>query len=95
MTDKNLSDKELFVFVRQEVLGLENGNEETARKLAQKFRDMGFQKNAHLRYNGQFTWRLVMEWYIGQFLDIVDKEAWFAINSWINAADKYGVPSDE
>lgn len=31
----------------------------------------------------------VIEWYAGQFLDIVDHEAWFAMNSLLNAADRF------
>lgn len=30
-----------------------------------------------------------VEWYAGQALDLVDREAWFAINSLINCLDKF------
>lgn len=28
-------------------------------------------------------------WFAGQFLDIVESEAWFAVNSWLNCVDRF------
>lgn len=37
----------------------------------------------------QFTEDMRVEWYAGQGLSMLKKEAWFAINSWINCLDKF------
>ena len=29
------------------------------------------------------------EWYLGQFLDIVENQSWFAVNTYINVLDKF------
>jgi hypothetical protein len=30
-----------------------------------------------------------VEWYAGSLLDIVDNEAWWCVNSWLNCVDKF------
>lgn len=34
-------------------------------------------------------YRMQMEWYGGQLLEMVDKQQWAGINSWINCAEKF------
>lgn len=34
-------------------------------------------------------YRLQLEWYAGQLLDMVDNKQWHGINSWLNCSDKF------
>lgn len=54
--------------------------------------ERGLGPNCHVG-NGALVGDAVVEWYAGQLLDIVDRKAWFAMNSLINGLDKF-VPEE-
>jgi len=50
--------------------------------------ERGLAPGCHVGRTGM-TDEQIVEWYAGQLVDTVDKEAWYAINSVINTADKF------
>lgn len=59
--------------------------------------ERGLDVNCHVGQSEEFLseGEHTLEWYAGQLLDIVDRKAWFAMNSYINALDQYYPDLDE
>ena len=49
----------------------------------------GLNPGCHVGLGRELTSGEGVEWYAGQLLDIVDTEAWFAMNSFINVVDRF------
>lgn len=49
----------------------------------------GLKSGCHVGSEAAKTAPGVIEWYAGQLLNIYDNEAWFAMNSFINALDEF------
>lgn len=96
MSQKNFSemtDAEMSNFVNQQLNIVGNGDIPEATACADLFEKMGGVSGIHVRNAGEpkmeFTTRQTLEWYVGQFIDIVENRSWFAINSFVNAIDKF------
>lgn len=48
----------------------------------------GLAANCHVG-NEELDDEATIEWYAGQFLDLYDRQGWFAMNSFINCLDKF------
>jgi len=81
--------------VRNAVLTIDSGDVGEAKVQAEIVRkalkDRGLDKGCHVGASPSFLMEdeHTIEWYAGQLLDIVDREAWFAMNSFINCLDKF------
>lgn len=80
--------------VRKSIINVQNGDTGEAMQEAQVIREAlqakGLDKGCHVgRSDLDSDPELVIEWYAGQFLDIVDSKAWFAMNGLINCLDKF------
>lgn len=91
----NLSDADrLFVRrVRELIVQVDKGGVDTAANVSADIRellaDRGLESGCHLGrmdLDGSID---QVEWYAGQFLDIVDNGAWFAMNSFCNCMDRF------
>lgn len=71
---------------------LERGDEYGARDALEPMRTAlqarGQQVNCHVG-KSDMSEDEVVEWYAGQGLDIVDSQAWHAVNSYINNLDRF------
>lgn len=78
--------------VRTLVPVVAEGGEREARWAADVLRPLlkerGLKANCHVG-RSDLRGGEVVEWYAGQLLGIVDGEKWFAMNAWINCADKF------
>lgn len=85
----------LRTIIREGTADLETGGPTNAKKLAASLRDALAERGltAPCHRSDQIAVNLTpeetLEWYAGEFVDIVEREAWFAVNSWLNAVDKY------
>ena len=80
--------------LREELIKVRKGGIPNAVVMKNFLISCGFKKDAHLGKNpSDFTDTMILEWYLGQGITIVDKCAWFAMNSWLNCIEKY-VPED-
>jgi hypothetical protein len=90
----NVSD-DLRSTVRTAVETTSKGGPATAIACAESVRSAlaarGLGPNCHLDHkdHASMTSEETLEWYAGQFLDIVDSQSWFAMNSFINCVDKF------
>lgn len=80
--------------LRESVVRVSKGDTNTAKYEAEHIREAlkakGLDSGCHVgRSDLDSNPELVVEWYAGQFLDIVDTEAWFAMNGLINCLDKF------
>jgi len=83
---------QLLQVVRAAARSLETTGLEDAKRLAAPVREemtkLGLVPDCH-------CWEVIwdrqkqLERYAGQLLSIVDGEAWFAMNSWLNCVDKF------
>lgn len=89
-TDKKIEDAELREMIRHWHGRVESGSIAEAKDAADAFDRV---LPAGLPHRGKgaadFTPRTTMEWYAGEFVDIVRNESWFAMNSWMNCIDKF------
>jgi len=92
--------EELRALTRSTVLTVERGGpdgiEETVAPLRSALAERGLAPGCHvgtepplIEGRSRLTPDMTVEWYAGQLLDIVDKKAWFAMNSLINCVDKF------
>jgi hypothetical protein len=81
-------DTDLRTKVREVILMVEAGGTAEAQKGAEELRPLIPAGQPH-RGKKNMTEQEVIEWYAGEFLDIVDGQAWFAMNSLINCIDKF------
>ena len=69
-----------------------------AHSMAQVLRDNGywageFVSESKLSAADELNDEQTLRWFLGQGIAIVDKKAWFDMNSWVNCIDKF-VPED-
>lgn len=92
--------EELRTLTRSTILIVERGGpdgiEETVAPLRSALAERGLAPRCHvgaepplIEGRSSLTPDMTVEWYAGQLLDIVDKKAWFAMNSLINCVDKF------
>jgi hypothetical protein len=83
---KDMTVRELAEFICKTTAPVDEGGEVELRIAARKFREAGVVSGAHVgREDLGDKPRECMEWYAGQFLSMVDANALYAVNSWINA----------
>lgn len=86
------SHRELTAIVRTTVNAVENVGPSSVKQLVEPVREAltarGLYANCRMGCTAEKPEHIV-EWYAGQLLDIVDNEAWFAMNSLINALDRF------
>lgn len=83
--------------VRASVVAIDAGGQSTARVHAEIVRaalaERGLGADCHVVSPGNPRIPLndeqILEWYAGQLLAIVDGGTWFAMNAWINCAEKF------
>lgn len=84
---------DLRTVVRDAVLAIEKGGPDDAilhiKKVQAALTERGLEAGYHIGDAGEDGSERCIEWYAGQLLDIVDHEAWFAMNSFINCLDKF------
>ena len=84
----NLEQKTMFV--RGLLHAVEAGSFDTADNAARTLKDKGFVSNACVgQGKDTFTPESTLDWYVGQFLSIVENKSWWAMNSLLNALDTY------
>jgi hypothetical protein len=74
--------------VREVVLTIDKGGPEEAKAEVERLRGLIPVGMPH-RGKKNMTEQEVIEWYAGEIVDIVDNQAWFAMNSIINCLDKF------
>lgn len=62
-------------------VGPEHVNIQHARSL---IAEAGIAPGLHVGREGDWTERLVLDWYLGQYADIIDNEHWAAMNGLLN-----------
>lgn len=76
--------------------GVSGGHVTEALRAAETIREAlaerGLGPNCHLGDAGDEGSDRCVEWYAGQFLDIVDNKAWLAMNSLLNCCEKFCPP---
>lgn len=96
-----MTTKELIFLVREVIDSVDNGNEHTINDLVQPLRDVGITPNVHEgrgkeMVNTDVGQRMMVEWYAGQLLSIVDNKAWHCVNSIVNTKNKFApLPSED
>lgn len=87
---------DLTATVRSAAAQLERGSESNAKVIMEPVRaalaERGLAPGCHVREGADgpaLTAEQAVEWYAGQGVSLVDNEAWFAINSWLNCLDKF------
>lgn len=83
-----MTDDELAEIIRTKAKELDEGTEATLAMVAETFRAIVPRGQPH-RGKQNMTRREVLEWYAGELVDIHDRGGLFAVNSWINCADKF------
>ena len=79
--------QELLIRVR-------DGGLSDAGSMAIFLKENGFKSGEHVGKDPDtFTPEMTIEWYLGQGIQIVESEAWFAMNSWLNCIEKF-IPED-
>lgn len=80
---------------------IRDGRENEVQLAAEEFKELGVEPDMHVgneelkNLSGDSkTWTdpqkiLLLEWFAGALVAINDKQAWFAVNSWINMAFTY------
>ena len=85
-----MTNKELAELIRAVALVIDNSNEVTIQDAIEPLKNVGIYANMHVGTPQEhFTPRMVLEWYAGSIIDIVEKQSWFAVNSWINCCDRF------
>jgi hypothetical protein len=85
-----MTDQELAELISNVVTVVDNSNEGTIEEAIKSLIDAGITANMHVGVPQEnFTQRMVLEWYAGSIINIVEKQSWFAVNSWINCCDKF------
>ena len=81
-----MTTKELTKLVKQIAKEVDSiGPGATLLKAIQPLYDAGITPNMHVGVDSdKFNNRMKVEWLGGSVLDIVENQAWFAMNSWIN-----------
>jgi hypothetical protein len=76
--------------VRSVIAALDRSGPADVGTIVQPLRDLGIQPGVHVGRTDMKPGSLeALEWYAGQILEVVDREAWFAMNSLINCCDKF------
>lgn len=72
--------------LKQIVERVENSNPSSLGNVVNTLEENGIENNMHVGKPRDFfdTDEKVAEWYLGQYLNIIDKESWYAMNSLIN-----------
>lgn len=90
------ASKELRAKVRSMASTVLNGGPAEAKIAAAEFKALGAVKDCNLTTKDEARMAdgsdACVAWYAGQFLTIVDQEAWFAVNSWLNCLDRFCPP---
>lgn len=81
---RELTRKTVFALDKSGVEGIEEVVAEVRSALAGRGQEPG----CHVG-NGQMSEDEKVEWYAGQMLSIVDNQAWFAMNAYINSVDRF------
>jgi hypothetical protein len=80
-----MTDQELAELIRNVVTVVDNSNEATIEEAIEPLKRVGLYANMHVGVaEEEFTQRMTLEWYAGSIIDIVEKQSWFAVNSWVN-----------
>lgn len=81
----------LRTLARQTYNAVEPGGQEAAIEVAASLRDVGIVPGAHEDGDlDSFDEAQHLEWALGRFVDLVDKKAWFAMNSLLNKLHELG-----
>jgi len=82
---------ELRTLTRDMILAIDKGGppavEASVAPVRLALAERGQVSGCHVGLGRELTPDETVEWYAGQLLDIVDKKAWFAMNSLINLRD--------
>lgn len=70
---------------------LDKSGPDKASDIVKPLRDLGITPNMHVGKPKEFfdDNQHTLEWYAGAIVGIVDDQAWFAVNSWLNSLDKF------
>jgi hypothetical protein len=88
-----MTDQELFALIRDAARIVAHGDTPQATEQAARLRNAGIERGFGVGRRDMDR-RETALWYAGQFIEIVEEGAWFAVNSWINALDRF-VPLEE
>jgi hypothetical protein len=89
MDYRDMSDEELTGLVRAVVGRIDKGGPENIGMAIKPLRDAGITCGPFRGEMAKVSPRHGLLWYAGEIIGIVEEEAWFAVNSWINCADKF------
>lgn len=86
-----MSKLELLKEVVNEV---DNGNSDSVGQIAEMLKEKGITNNMHLGKHKEIEGFFdneehVIEWFLGQYVNIIESESWFAMNSLINQSSRW------
>lgn len=85
--------RKILIKLRDTPFATSGGLAEAAR-LSAFLKSCGFVRGQHRGVSpAEFDDKAELEWYIGQGINIIDSESWFAMNIWLNIIEEY-VPED-
>lgn len=95
-----MTNEELAQIVRDQADKVALGGQVAAEKAAGVFLSLGITENVYVGWHKELAEdtpeaeRMRLEWFAGQFINLVNDKAYFAINSWLNLVDIYTTPKD-
>jgi len=85
-----MTDAELAALLQRVAGAIDVAGPREVPALVQPLRDAGLTPDMHTEGGArEMTNRETLEWYGGAILGIVEQEAWFAVNSWLNCCEKF------
>ena len=92
-----ITNEELAALIRDVAAKIEKGGLDSVATLALPLRAHAYAKCherlGHQMNNTEEGFRLQLEWFAGQLLEIVDRHKWFAMNSWLNCVKRFTTPA--
>lgn len=89
----DMTDDALAALIVMTARDLDAGGRPEAVTASEMFESLGIVQNCHDGRGGEMGGaagrRLRMEWCAGQLVELVKREKWFALNSWLNTAEKF------
>ena len=83
-------EQDLKSVVREVILKVADGGITDAKEGAERLRPLVPAGQPHRgKEPDDFAPDTIVEWYAGEFLDIVDTQSWYAMKSLINCLDKF------
>jgi hypothetical protein len=78
-----------MINIRKFLIAVRDGGISNAQGMAMVLKENGYIADEFVGYDGEFTEEKTLRWYLGSGISIVDNEAWFAMNSWLNCIEKF------